>query len=93
MAPIKNTGSSILTGYGSGRKMGPKETLKSLAHKAFSVLPPIIAVLMVAAGYYFIWSISPDSQLSEVMYRTRSGIVLTLTGGLILFVCMHSIFR
>lgn len=79
--------------FDSGREMDSKETLKAAARLSFRVLPAIIAVIMVVAGYYFIWSVSPESPFTEVMERTRAGIVLTVTGGLILFVFMHGILR
>ncbi|MBI5588099.1 MAG: hypothetical protein HY889_07015 [Deltaproteobacteria bacterium] len=79
--------------FDSGREMGSNETLKAAARLVLRVLPPVIAVFMVVAGYYFIWSVSPESPFTEVMERTRAGIVLTVTGGLVLIVCMHGILR
>lgn len=44
-------------------------------------LTGIIGILLVLAGYYLFW-ISPDTEMSEVIRRTRYAIVFNLSGGL-----------
>ncbi len=44
-------------------------------------LTGIIGILLVLVGYYLFW-ISPDAEMSEVIRRTRYAIVLNLSGGL-----------
>lgn len=41
----------------------------------------ITGVLLVVGAYYLLW-ISPDTEMSEVIRRTRYAIVLNLSGGL-----------
>lgn len=44
-------------------------------------LTGIIGILLVLSGYYLFW-ISPDTEMSEVIRRTRYAMVLNLSGGI-----------
>lgn len=48
----------------------------------------ITGVLFVMGAYYLLW-ISPDTELSDVIRRTRYAIVLNLSGGLMVIFYLY----
>ena len=41
----------------------------------------ITGIVLVLCGYYLIW-LSPDAELEEVIFRTRTAIVMNLFGAI-----------
>lgn len=48
-----------------------------------------VGLLLISTGYYLMWSLSPDSELREIVYYTKLSIVLTLAGGAFFAIDMY----
>ena len=68
-------------------------TIKAVIHRVFKVVLPALSILSILSGYYLIWSISPDSLLTEVIVKTKTGIFLTLSGGITLVIGLRRILK
>ena len=68
-------------------------TIKAVLHQAFKIVLPALSLLSILSGYYLIWSISPDSLLTEVIVKTKTGIFLTLFGGIMLVIGLRRILK
>ncbi|MBI5407242.1 MAG: hypothetical protein HZA18_06055 [Nitrospirae bacterium] len=68
-------------------------TIKAVIHQVFKVVLPVLSLLSILSGYYWIWSISPDSLLTEVIVKTKTGIFLTLFGGITLVIGLRRILK
>jgi cell division septal protein FtsQ len=68
-------------------------TIKAVIHRVFKVVLPALSILSILSGYYLIWNISPDSLLTEVIVKTKTGIFLTLFGGIMLVIGLRRILK
>ncbi len=50
---------------------------KALLHIVFG----ITGIVLVLCGYYLLW-LSPDAELEEVIFRTRTAVVMNLFGAI-----------
>jgi len=50
-------------------------------YRAIRLLLLPVSLLVIGAGYFLIWSVTPDSPLEMVITKTRLGIILTILGG------------
>lgn len=64
-------------------------TVRALALRVCKALPLVISSLAVAAGYYLIWSVSPESAMETVLLKTRAGLLLVINGGLLLIISLQ----
>lgn len=62
--------------------------VRAFAQRAYRTLPPLISLMGIAAGYYIIWSVSPESTLKTVIVKTRFGLLLIINGGLLLLISL-----
>ena len=50
-------------------------------YRAVRLLGLPVSLLVIGAGYFLIWSVTPDAPLETVLTKTRLGIILTILGG------------
>ena len=50
-------------------------------YRALYLLALPLSLLVIGAGYFLIWSVTPDAPLETVITKTRLGIILTILGG------------
>lgn len=50
-------------------------------YRAIRLLLLPVSLIVIGAGYFLIWSVTPDSPLETVITKTRLGIILTILGG------------
>src|SRR3990172_1828065 len=79
--------------YGRHRNRDSSFTIKVVVHQFLRAAIPLFSLLSILSGYYLIWRLSPDSLLTEVIARTRAGIILTIMGGVTLMIWMHRILK
>ena len=79
--------------YDGHRNRDLSFTIKVVVHQLLRVAIPVFSLLSILSGYYLIWRLSPDSLLTEVIARTRAGIILTIMGGIMLMIWMHKILK
>jgi len=79
--------------YGRHRNRDSSFTIKVVVHQFLRAAIPLFSLLSILSGYYLIWRLSPDSLLTEVIARTRAGIILTIIGGVTLMIWMHRILK
>lgn len=63
--------------------------VKALALRVCKTLPLVISFSTIAAGYYLIWSVSPEETMKTVMVKTRAGLLLIINGGLLLIISLQ----
>lgn len=63
--------------------------VKALTLRVCKALPLIVSFSTVAAGYYLIWSVSPESTMKTVLLKTRVGLLLVINGGLLLIISLQ----
>lgn len=68
-------------------------TIKVVVHQLIRAAIPVFSLLFILSGYCLIWRLSPDSHLTEVIARTRAGIILTILGGIMLMIWLHRISK
>ena len=64
-------------------------TVRTIVYQILRLVLPYLSFIFILSGYYVIWSITPDSLISEVVSKTRIGIFLTIFGGVMLMIWMH----
>ncbi|MDP2688756.1 MAG: hypothetical protein Q8P48_01465 [Deltaproteobacteria bacterium] len=58
-------------------------------YRALRLLALPASVLVIGLGYFFIWSVSPDTPLEEVVGKTRLGVIFAVLGAALLALWLH----